>query len=467
MMPSLFTAVSGIKSQQTSLDVIANNIANADTTGYKSSSVSFSDLLSQTLSGASSATTTSGGKNAVQVGTGVKVASTNTDMTTGSLESTGVDTDCAISGNGYFIVQDGSSYLFTKDGEFGIDADGNLNVDGHIVCGWSDYTVDTDGNYVFNTQSGVSALNLYDDGKKVMSADATSAAALTGYVKTSASVVSGAALSVASGVTLTTSSGTVSTVSGIASALSATSADMTTTMTLYDEQGNSYDATVSWKKYATDSSTNTTSWYYEVSADGLNISPSSGFVLFNSAGEMITSENNTSGFDLTNFAATPSVAFTPTSNAVNSFTVKLDLSGVKNVTTSDSATVSVKSIDGYSAGTLNDVSVEEDGTITGTYTNGKTQPLGMIAIATFANAEGLTKVGDNMFAQSSNSGTYTAVTAGENGSGALKSGYLEMSNVDLSEEFSKMMISQRAYQANTKVVSTCDSMLQSLINMVG
>jgi flagellar hook protein FlgE len=144
----------------------------------------------------------------------------------------------------------------------------------------------------------------------------------------------------------------------------------------------------------------------------------------------------------------------------------MDFSNLLSYTSSSTSKVT-GTPNGYEAGELQSVGISSDGTIVGTYSNGQTQSLAKIALATFTNPEGLEKIGSNLYAVSANSGNYTTVVAGSGGSGSLSSGTLEMSNVDLAEQFSNMMISQRAYQANSKVISTADEMLQSLINMVG
>ncbi len=545
MMTSFFSAVSGIKAQQYALDVIANNIANVNTTGYKQQRVSFADLLSQTISSASSATSTTGGTNAQQIGLGVGIASTDILMTVGSTESTGVDTDCSISGDGFFIVQGGSEgkYQFTRAGNFDVDEDGNLTVDGYKVCGWEQKNADGS----FNTDAEVEPLNLYSDdyngNKKVIAANASTKATFSGTLDSSATA-SGSALN---------NIGTTP-----------TSWDKTTSVTVYDAQGNSYDVTVKWKKcYAEDG---TTSWYWQASCDdGLTLSPSSGYVEFDSSGNLITDPTSmtstvlsaaitgtnttsytdsnislgsglaagtysvsvaddgsgsytltltdpsgntytaastdgsatfttssgtvtlsalTSGsltdgtsfsFDVTStttttdFDTTPTLTLTPSDAGLTSFDVTLDFSSVSMTSSSSSSTSTSawsNTTDGYPAGTLQDISIESDGTIVGTYSNNQTQTLGQIALAVFANQEGLEKIGDNLYVTSANSGDFTAVVAGTSGSGSLSSGTLEMSNVDLASQFSEMMISQRAYQANSKMISASDECLQSLISMV-
>jgi flagellar hook protein FlgE len=452
MMTAFFSAVSGLKSQQTSLNVIANNISNVNTTGYKQQRVSFSDVLSQTLSGATGPSATKGGTNAIQLGLGVGVASTDTNMSTGSTQSTGVDTDCSISGNGFFIVQGGSSgqYQFTRAGNFTMDEGGNLTVNGYNVCGWQDYDIDAaSGDYVYNTSKAVEPINLYSDiyngNKKVIAAKATTGLTLSGNLDTSAT---------ASGTDLTTI-GTV------------TDYDGTTTVdNIYDALGNEHSIKVNWKKCYVDSSTNTTSWYYEITSDDLTVSPASGYVAFNSSGQMIDSV--VSGGTTYTFDTDPTLTLTPAASlGTAAFTVDLSLTNILQNTTTTTAAVTGTADDGYAAGELQGISIAEDGTIIGTYSNSQTQPLGMIALAVFTNPEGLEKIGSNLYAVTANSGDFTGgVVAGSGGSGSLSTGTLEMSNVDLAQQFSEMMISQRAYQANSKVISTADEMLQSVIQMV-
>lgn len=450
MMRALFSGVSGLQSQQTGLDVIANNIANVNTTGYKQQRVSFSDLLSQTISGASGATATTGGTNPEQVGLGVSVASTDTIMTVGSSQSTGVATDLAISGDGFFVVQGGSSgeYQYTREGDLDVDENGNLTVGGYLVCGWLQYT-DADGNYVYNTDAEAEPINIYSDtyngNKKVIAAQKSTSADFSGRLDPSATVASGA--------TALTTIGTTTSLTY----------DQTSSITMYDSQGNSYEATVNWKKCYVDGTA--TSWYWEVESSNASISPSSGYVAFDADGNMISTYTNSSSTTYT-FDTTPQITVTPSTAGTAAFPVELDFTDIVSNVASGTAKVS-GSADGYESGDLQDISIASDGTITGTYSNGQSQAIGQIALAVFTNPEGLAKDGNNLYVETVNSGTCSIVVAGSGGSGSLASGTLEMSNVDLAEQFSQMMISQRAYQANSKVISTADEMLQSLINMVG
>lgn len=529
MLAAFSSGVSGLKAQQTSLDVIANNISNVNTTGYKSQRVSFSDLLSQTISAGTSSTMTTGGTNSVQLGLGVSVGSIDTIMTTGTSQTTGVSTDVSIGGEGFFVVQGGSQgeYQYTRAGNLSTDSAGNLTVDGYEVCGWDTATsVDEDGNYVYDTGTTPTAINIYD-GKKTMAADATQAAEFSGSLDSSATVATNA---------------TALNVIGDTTDLEF---DQTSTITVYDEQGNVSDVTISWKRCAVDSTTNTTSWYWEASSSDATIgTDSSGYVLFNSSGDIVSavvdSSANTAGYKDSNIdvesAVTADTDYTvtvaqsatgtsyditlsdgtnsytqtstdgsatfttssgtvtlskPTSFAVGttSFTVFADTDSTPTIsvastvggtdgtnvtldftsllTTSSTSGSVTGTADGYVSGELESVSISADGTITGTYSNGESQSLAQIALAVFSNASGLEKVGSNLYAESSNSGGATIVSAGSGGSGSLSSGTLEMSNVDLAEQFSNMMITQRAYQANSKVISTADEMMQSLISMKG
>lgn len=537
MMGALSSAVTGIKSQQTALDVIANNISNVNTTAYKSQTVSFSDLLSQTISSATAATTTRGGTNPQQIGLGTQVAATSTDLTVGSTTTTSNALDVALNGAGYLVVQGSTSgdYLFSRSGNMSVDEDGNLNINGYKVCGWEAYTLDADGNKVYTTTGSVEPINLYQDSysgnKLVMPAKTTTSADVTGNLDATASVVSGATL---------TNIGSTSNLDW----------DATTTIDVVDEQGNKTEVTLKLKKCATENST--TSWYWEASADDTTISPSSGYIAFDSSGNMITSytpltvastsdtsgatgytassmtltsgladgtysvtvDSATSGYTVTltdssgntyttsstdgsatfktssgtvtltapstigtgtteftvaqgtavTLDNTPSISVKSTTAATNATTVELDFSKLTSTGTTSSLTVDE---DGYVAGTFNGTySIGTDGTMYASYSNGKTQSVGQIALAIFENAAGLEKSGSNLYRATTNSGDLKFVVAGQGGSGTMTSYALEASNVDLAAQFSSMMISQRAYQANTKVITTADDMLQSLINMV-
>lgn len=569
MSTAMYSGVAGLKSQQTKLDVIGNNIANISTAGYKSQRVTFSDILSQTLAAASGPNASRGGINPMQVGLGVGVGSIDTDMTTGSTQSTGNSMDVSIGGDGFFIVQGGtdSEYEFTRAGNFGVDKQGNLTVNGLKVCGWQGYTTDANGNTVYDTQKTVEPINIFSDSvngsKKVIAPKATTTESLSGNLDPT-KTAKGTALNNIGNIPAT--------------------ADSVTTMTVYDTQGNSYDVQVKLSKCYTDASTSgdatgdvdlstltypytvtagtadklslavdgaaaaeitipagtyasssalltaintginnnaslngrvtasldsnnhivfmststgnasgvtvtdgttttgaladfvgtatttsgtthsgNTSWYWEAASSTADMTigaPSSGYLEFDSNGKLITT-------DQTNYNTTPSITLKAASTVGSgSFSVKLDMTGISTYKSTSENKVSAAG-DGYAAGDLNDVSIGSDGIITGSYTNGQKQPLGMIALASFANSAGLQKVGNNLYITTTNSGNFTGgVEAGSNGTGSLSAGTLEGSNVDLAQQFSDMMITERSYQANSKVITTSDSMMETLINMV-
>ena len=285
---SMYTALSALTSQQTKLDVIGNNIANVSTVAYKSQDVSFSDLLSQTLSGATAAnaSTNSGGTNAQQVGLGVSVASVTTDTTVGSTESTGVGTDVSIDGNGYFVLEGSTAdtYYFTRAGNFGVDSAGNLVVDGYKVCGWEP---NSSGN--IDTQSAVSGINLYtaDDGasKQTIAAEATTYATLSGTLNSSS-----------------TTQGTWP-----ETLPSSYTSDASSTITVYNALGDEYDVTISYTKCATgtvytsagDAAAGTngesvTIVYWEASDAETDItSNGSGYLMFDSEGNLLNTTDST------------------------------------------------------------------------------------------------------------------------------------------------------------------------------
>lgn len=459
MMRSLFSGVSGLKVHQQKMDVIGNNIANVNTVGFKSSRVTFSDILNQTISGASSAdsTTGRGGTNPMQVGLGVGIAAIDTVNTTGSTESTGNQTDLAISGNGYFIVRNGtnSTYQFTRAGNFTIDEVGNLvTSDGMNVYGWQDYggVQQSDGSFIFDTDVPVEAINIYSDdengNKRIINAKATENATFEGNLDSSETAVG-------SGLNTITSS----------SSSTIPDPQFSTTMAVYDSLGNEYEIEVNFTKCAIgqDSDGNTvTSWYWSVSdSDDLTMgntdNAASGYILFDADGNVVKDESG--------YSTTPKLIITPDDTVgAEAMTVDLDFSML--TMNSDDSSVQTDTVDGYPAGTLSDYSIGSDGIIMGVYSNGQQKPLGMIALAVFENPAGLSKAESNTYYATANSGDFTnGVKVGSDGSGTLSAGCLEMSNVDLSNEFSQLIITQRGFQANSRVITTSDEMLQELVNL--
>jgi flagellar hook protein FlgE len=440
MMRSMFSGVSGLRVHQSKMDVIGNNISNVNTVAFKSGRVTFEQVFSQTLQGASAPDPISGrgGTNPMQIGLGVGIASVDTIMTNGSVQRTDNPTDLAIEGDGFFIVKGGSTdtFRFTRAGNFGIDKVGNLVTAGGLnVYGWQAYTREADGTYVFDTEAELEPINLYMDdtnnNKKIISAKATTNAVISGNLDASyPEVETGATID---------------------------DTQFSVPMTVYDSLGNPYTVNLNfWKEEV---GTDSTTWKWEVnSSEGLYYSPASGDFEFDKQGKII--------FDsTTEEQVKPTIIITPpTTVGAEEMEVQLDFSKL-TMFAADSSAKPV-SVDGYSSGSLINFSIGSDGIITGIYSNGQQQPLGLIGLASFENPAGLEKSGNNLYTPTTNSGDFKkAVKAGGEGVGMLNPGTLEMSNVDLSSEFTEMIVTQRGFQANSRIITTSDEMLQELVNL--
>ena len=402
MLRSLFSGVSGLRAHQTMLDVVGNNIANVNTIGFKSSEIEFEDTLSQALKAAGAPQGTQGGTNPAQVGLGVEVAAINTTFTQGPAETTGVSTDLMIQGDGFFIVNDAGQQVYTRDGAFKFDADGNLTTaDGGLVQGW------TATNGTVNTSSPVTAIKLPLGAS--LAPVATTSATLAGNLPADGSGPS-----------------------------------PTNDLKVYDAKGQLVNVTLT---YTWDSATSKWSLNFnDPSVVAPATQPSPIVLNFKADGTLDTTATTT-----------------PATVTLNGQSVSLDLSGITAF--GGSNTVEVVKSDGNSMGSLASYSISPDGTIQGLFTNGMKQPLGQIAMATFNNPGGLTKVGNSEYAESVNSGAAQIGTSGTGSRGQLAAGELEGSNVDLSQEFSNLIIAQRGFEANSKVITTSDEVLQDLVNL--
>lgn len=479
MMRSMFSSVSGLKSHQTKMDVIGNNIANVNTVGFKSSRATFQEIFSQTLSSGSApdSTTGRGGTNPMQVGLGMKVDSISTDMTQGSVQRTESPTDLSIEGEGFFIVRSGNqgSFSFTRAGNFIIDKAGNLvTSSGKNVYGWLGYK-QTDDGYEFNTEDPIEPINLYEYGnenRKIISGKSTTEAVLSGNLNAASSAVLGSGQNAnPQAVTDADGDGYID-VNG-----NNIKPDFTVPITVYDSLGNSYKLNVQfWKTYVdtTTAGSPKTQWYYNIVPEKSNVTAASGasgttggtgttnasdaegYLCFDKDGKLIADNN---------FKAQLTINVTPPAESgAGSFQFNLDLSKLTQY--ADDSSVKPARVDGYAPGTLVTFSIGEDGIITGVYDNGREQPLGMIALATFDNPAGLEKVGTNEYMQTTNSGDFSiAHKPRTDGAGSLLPGTLEMSNVDLASQFTEMIITQRGFQANSRVLTTADEILQELANL--
>ena len=388
MLRSLYSAISGLRSHQTMLDVTGNNIANVNTTAFKSSAVQFQDTLSQLTRGAGAGSASAGGTNPAQIGLGVQVAGISTNFAQGSTQSTGRSGDMMISGDGFFVVQSGAETLYTRSGAFDFDDQGRLiTKTGALVQGWA-----AQGGAIDTTQPL---------GAVTLPQGAASAAQATGSATVTGNLPSDAA-----------------------------------TGTEVKRQINVYDATGAQK---------TLELTFTKSAAGWDV-----------AGATDAGASGTGSMTFTDGALTAGGTL-----AVGGISV--DLSAVSGYATLN--TVSIAHQDGYASGTLQSWSLSDDGTLVGAFSNGTTQPIARIALATFVNPGGLEKAGSSDYRTSVNSGAANVGSAKGNGFGSIVGSALEMSNVDLSQEFTNLIVAQRGFQANARMITTSDEVLQELTNL--
>ncbi|QZN86144.1 flagellar hook protein FlgE [Cellulomonas sp. C5510] len=390
MLRSLFSGISGLRSHQTMLDVTGNNIANVNTTGFKASQIQFQDTLSQMLNAASGAQDGVGGQNPAQVGLGVQVAGITTNFKQGASQLTGRSTDMMISGDGFFVVRQGTQQFYTRAGSFDFDSTGQMVLPGAgaMVQGWAAV------NGVIDTTEPVGDIKVAVG--TVMPAKATQNAPFAGNLKADAA------------------DGTVQTV----------------TTKAYDALGNAREISLTFTKSAT----------------GWTMAASDGTSTVAAAPLTFDGSGNLTG-----------------AGAFTLGGVNVDISGLTSMAGVD--TVAAGKQDGYAAGILESFTLGSDGTINGAFSNGLKQDLGRIAMASFTNPAGLSKAGGSLFTTTVNSGDAQIGAAGVGGRGTLSSGSLEMSNVDLSTEFTQLIIAQRGFQANSRVITTSDEVLQELVNL--
>lgn len=405
MLRSLFTGISGLTNHQTRMDVVGNNIANVNTSGYKAGRVTFGDMMSQTLAGASPSQGGRGGTNPKQVGLGVNMATIDNIHNQGALQSTGVMTDLAIQGDGFFILGDGTQLRYTRDGSFGLDEGGFLvePANGLKVQGW------TAVNGVLDTTLPIGDLLIPVAAE--MTALATSNAQIIGNLDARATVGD----------------------------------TYSNTFIVYDTLGDSHSIAVTY----TNAGVNT--WDWQASGTGIVLGPlvNQGQLTFNPDGSLNT-QSGTLSVNTTNGSTSP-LAVAP------DFASATQLADVN--------TVNLFGQDGYPPGTLVSFNISNSGMVNGVFDNGIIQTLGQIGLARFTNNGGLMKEGENLWVESANSGVAQIGVANSGARGGMLAGSLEMSNVNLAQEFSEMIITQRGFQANSRIITTSDEILQELINL--
>lgn len=482
-MRSLYAAVSGLKSHQTKMDIIGNNIANVNTIAYKGARVQFKEVFNQTLKGATGAEDGKGGSNAMQVGLGIDVAAVDTMFTVGAIERTDNPTDVMIGGEGFFMVSDDPSFnnkYYTRAGNFTIDDKGNMLASGGFkVLGYrvQDGTIGPDAKLKETIES------------LIISKATVFPAKCTGSIGTEDTDISKNKD--------VTFEGNINVNTGLKANFTETEAgnflisksDITarqTTFTVYDEMGGEHTIKMSIIRKFKDGVATPNAGdnsLYDVTTKNVNeLYDSNKWVveleaMDGSGGTLATSDGNPIilGFDGTkiisgdmkNIKIYPSGDFFP--NGARGFNFNLsftDENGNPKITQSaNESSVTAASIAGYKQGSLDDFSIGENGDIVGNFTNGKKSILGKIALAKFKNPSGLEKKGSNLYIDTANSGIAIIGTPGSNGFGPTVGGALEMSNVDLAREFTNMIQTQRGFQANSRIINTTDQMLEELINL--
>lgn len=408
MMRSMSLAISALRNHQVYMDVVASNISNVNTTGFKASRISFQELLNQTLRGSSAPRGGVGGLNPIQIGLGMAIGGVDTLFTQGSLQDTGKQTDLAIQGDGFFSLDSGNGLLYARDGNLDIGLDGSLLhlATGMKVMGW---TADASGN--IDTSQPLSAIKIPYGGSM---ARATSEMNLIGNLDAEA----------------------------------AAGATVTATASIYDSLGVTHDITLTFTKSGANQ------WTWSASSTDPTISG------ITSSGTTI--DFNTDGsYSQTNPATSLSITFNNGATSPNATTLNLSnltqLMGLSDVNTANQ--------DGLPPGALTTFTVGSSGEIIGVFSNGLNQKLGQIALTKFLNPGGLLKMGQSLFATSANSGTAQVGIPGQDGRGQISAGYLEMSNVDLAQQFTNMIVAERGFQANSRVITTSDEMLEDLVNL--
>ena len=506
MMRALYSGVAGLKVHQTKMDVIGNNISNVNTIGFKSSNVTFADVLYQTSSNATgpNAETGRAGQNAMQIGLGAGVSSITTTVdSVGGSQRTDNPFDIMIEGNGFFVVNNGSGNLFTRAGSFMVDSAGTLCTPaGYAVMGWQ-----VDPNNPDQTvQDNVSALRIMSPENQYSLPEATTAVHFSGNIDSADTAFD-------------------------------SETGKLTNFTFYDKLGRSYTANLKLDQLEGDDGAKLENQYAITVTDILDSNGDSIFVTYDEIADSYTvKENVTFSFggvtyeaeatDDGGYTITPDeegdagvvLTFNPSSGKFTSITVggdapetaegdaenynslEFNLSIVNDefedpTTDNDvetnpfeiidvdfslltmyaqSGTTKIEptkgDIDGYgtgrAAGNMKGVTVDNLGMIYGVYDNGTSRLLGQVVVATFANPSGLEAVGGSLFATTQNSGEFDGIGESIDASGGkFNTGVVEMSNVDLSVEFTNMITTQRGFQANSRIITTSDTLLEELINL--
>jgi flagellar hook protein FlgE len=411
-MSAFSIPLSGLMATSQSLNSIANNLANLNTDGYKNQTLDFASVFNQ-MQG------TSGNGDPIQVGDGVQVAGAVANFTNGNVDSTGVSSNMALQGNGFFVVQNGSGADYTRDGDFTVNSQGQLCTEGgQLVLGYPAV------NGV--VQSGAALAPITVNQANNIPAVATTSFQMTTNLDATATV------------------GTT----------------YSAPMTVYDSLGQSHDLTINY----TNTAPNT--WSYSVTlpaADtggtGNPTTVASGTLDFNSSGVLTSPSGTVPGITISGLADDA---------ATMKLTWNLDGSGGTSAITQQAAAsaTSETTQNGYATGTLSSYSVLADGTVQGQFSNQQTLALGQVAVASFANNQGLTQTANNDYQATFASGAPVVGQAGQGGNGTITGDSVEQSNVNLSTEFANLIVAQQGYEANAKVLTTLDQVSQATLQVI-
>jgi flagellar hook protein FlgE len=492
--------VSGMDAYQAQIDIISNNIANVGTTGYKSQNVTFQDMLYQTQLPASGPTASNGGVDAQQIGIGVKIGQTDTTTSQGGVQTTGVNTNMMVNGDGYFILNntDGTgSPKYTRNGDFALNANGTL----------------------YDPANGLGVMGFTANAAGTISAAGTPGPIQIPIGLKSLAVGTGAGYKLGPNgdkvFDISTAGNLDSTVfaSAVSNGAVAPASLMTAGTTIYDSLGDPHLVNITFSPQITNTVTSTpftpfqvdnpsgalvtaaTEWAYTVSSTdgtkfnaGSTVSPVQ-YAFFDQNGQFINTSgvsgpatatgtlgsanvhqagalcSTASGDQLTVTQwGTPAGANNSVTNTVTPGPIGLDFSSMTSLAGTGAQLTTNQT--GVAPGTLDNIAVSQDGTITGTFTNGQTSTLARVALATFQNEQGLVRLGNSDYAQTNASGQAQIGTADSGRFGSIAGGSLEMSNVSIADEFTKLITAQNAFTANSKSITTANTDLQTVIGLI-
>lgn len=431
MFSSLFTGISGMKANGIALSVIGDNIANMNTIGFKASRVTFGDVMSQTLTS---------GTSSSQIGRGVFMSDISPLFTQGSFESTGNALDMAIDGDGFFIVKDNAGVYYTRAGQFALNRDGFIvNPSGLKLQG-----------YHYTTEGQLTGILGDIDISRFNNSTAPSST-----INISANIDS-RSIPVSGGFDIDVND------DGTTGDIDPNSYHFSSTVKVYDSLGNARHITLYFTK------TNTNEWQWNAvvegndSASGNTEIQANGTMTFDSTGALISLTTN-NGTVPPGTTAIVDALFNFGGGA--SLNQPVDVNFLNFTQFAAESGTLFQSQDGFPAGTLKGLSISQEGIISGIYTNGQIKSIALIAAAKFAAPSELIKFGKNLYSESFESGHAHIGTPGRLGIGRVISNALELSNVDLAEEFVRMISAQRGFQANSRVITTSDELMQELVNL--